>query len=451
MKAGDFNMNNNMERVLDMITNAYSDYLMKKINDSMLEKKLSILLSDINFNGKNKRFEVAIVKNNMKEPFFGMRIFPVIADMNVVTSALVNEQKSFRELCDVWSEIKNWYIEIDSECFDRTSVNFIPKELTALTVHEIGHTVYSDKALEVFYRAYQESYMRMKIAQKASLKFLYLLYTVPLSSACMLRNWINGKNEINQEIFADLFLKEYGYTEYLISAIGKIIKNFGTSVDDATDTKKDDKIQQSINWCNLNITDLTRRKNKLKDDLFYQTAKSNSSFIKALSMKILTDLGLKMHETYTGAAIEATIDRICEEDAVRKYETSFDLKKFGVYERAVANALESSFAIALEGFGRNKGPKLPSQYDLDSISVEADRIENHHDRIYVLDLIYNKVEEINEFRELINGNAQMEHRFLATADRMLKELEDVRKNVLSKRAFNKDYKVFVKYPPGYEG
>ena len=444
-------MSNNMERVLEMITNTYSDYLMKKINDNMLEKKLSTLLSGIDFNGKDKRFEVAIVKNNMREPFFGMRIFPVIADMNIVTSALVNEQKSFKELCNIWSEIKNWYIEIDSECFNRTSINFIPKELTALTIHEIGHTVYSEKIIEVFYRAYQEAYMRMKIAEKASLRFLYLLYMIPLSSSCMLRNWINGKNEINQEIFADSFLKEYGYTEFLISAIGKVIKNFGTSVDDATDEKKDSKIQQSVNWCNLNIIDLTRRKNKLKDDLFYQTAKSNSGFMKALSMKILTELGLKMHETYSGAAIEATIERICEDDAVRKYSTSFDLKKFGVYERAVTNSLESSFAIALESFNRNKGPKLPSQYDIDAISVEADRIENHHDRIYVLDLIYNKTEEITEFLELINGNVQMERRYLASATKMLKELEGIRSDVLSKKSFSKDYKVFVKYPDGYEG
>lgn len=443
-------MNSNLTRSFDMIDNTFSDYLMKKIDDRNLEKKLSTILSSLNLNGKDKRFEVSIVNNNGKESFFGMRVFPVITDMNVITHALVNEKKTFKELCGMWNEIKNWYLEIDNDCFDRTSINFIPKELTALVVHELGHTVYSDNALEVFYRAYQESYMRLKLSEKASLKFLYLLYSIPLSAACMLRNWVNGKNEINVEYFADSFLEDLGYKEYIISAIGKIIKAYGSSIDDGNDSKKDDKIQQSVNWCNLNITDLTRRKNKMKDDLFYRTAKSNSSFIKALSMKILTTLGVSMRETYTGSAIEATIERISENDAINKYAISLDPKKFGVYERAITNAMESALNVALEGFRNNK-IALPSEYDIDAISVEADRIENHHDRIYVLDLIYNKIEQINEFKDLVAGDRQMEHRYYPTADRMLKQLDDVRQIVLSKKSFNKDYKVFVKYPAGYEG
>jgi hypothetical protein len=444
-------MHDNTEHMLEILSNTFSDYLMKNINDSKLEEKLSKILSNIDLNGKTKNFEIAIVNNSgQKEPFFGMRIFPVITDMNVVLNALVNEKKSFQEIYKMWGDIKNFYIEIDSLCFDRNSINFIPQELTALVIHELGHVVYSDKAIEIFYRAYQESYMRMKIAEKASLKFLYLLYTIPLSASCMLRKWTNGKNEINIELFADSFLKEYNYTEYLISAIGKIVKRFGNTIMDS-EIAKCNKIESSVAWCGINIIDLTRRKNKLKDELYYKTVKTNSGYIKALSMKILTDLGLKMHETYTGAAIESTLDRILEDNSISKYSSAFDLQKIGVYERAIENTLATSFDICLESRVSNKTLKPPTQYDIDAISVEMDRIENHNDRIYVLDLIYHKESEIYDFIEIIEKDENLNRKYHKMATSMINQLEDIRKKVLLKKSFNKDYKVFVKYPDGYEG
>lgn len=443
-------MHNNTERILEIITNTFSDYLMKKIDNHKLEERISTSLSNIEINGKVKNFEVSIVSNNHKEPFFGMRIFPIISDSDIIVKALVNDKKSFKEIYQLWKEIKNFYIEIDSQCFDRNSVNFIPQELTALIIHELGHVVYSESSLEVFYRAYQEAYMRMKIAEKASLKFLYLLYTIPLSASCMLRNWVNGKNEIKVEMFADSFLKEYNYSEFLISAIGKIIKNFGNSALDSTDVQKDSKIEESVNWCNLNIVDLTRRKNRLKDDLFFKTVKTNSNYIKALMMKVLTDLGIKMHETYTGAVVESTIERILEKDSIYNYNTTFDLKKIGLFERAIENAMNTAYDIALESHS-NKTMKPPSQYDIDTISVEADRIENHNDRIYVLDLIYHRESEINEFIEIIEKDPLQKKRYYGTCTNMIEQLENIRKVVLSKKSFNKNYKVFVKYPEGYEG
>jgi len=443
-------MHNNTERVLEIMTNTFSDYLMKKIDSHKLEERISTALSNIEINGKTKNFEISIVSNNHKEPFFGMRIFPIISDSDIIVKALVNDRKSFKEIYGMWKEIKNFYVEIDSQCFDRNSVNFIPQELTALIIHELGHVVHSENTVEVFYRAYQEAYMRMKIAEKASLKFLYLLYTIPLASSCMLRGWINGKNEIKVEMFADSFLKEYNYSEFLVSAIGKIIKNFGNSGTEVTDVQRDSKIEESVNWCNLNIVDLTRRKNKLKDDLFFKTAKTNSSYIKALMVKILTDLGAKMHESYSGAVVESTIDRIIEKDFVLNYNTSFDLKKIGVFERAIENTLATAYAVALEAHS-NKLIKPPSQYDIDAISVEADRIENHNDRIYVLDLIYHKESEISDFIELISSDHNLQKRYSGTATSMIDQLENIRKIVLSKKSFNKNYKVFVRYPEGYEG
>jgi hypothetical protein len=157
-----------------------------------------------------------------------------------------------------------------------------------------------------------------------------------------------------------------------------------------------------------------------------------------------------MHESYSGAVVESTIDRIIEKDFVLNYNTSFDLKKIGVFERAIENTLATAYAVALEAHS-NKLIKPPSQYDIDAISVEADRIENHNDRIYVLDLIYHKESEISDFIELISSDHNLQKRYSGTATSMIDQLENIRKIVLSKKSFNKNYKVFVRYPEGYEG
>lgn len=376
-----------------------------------------------------------------------MRVFPVVVEMEKITEALTSEKKSFKEIYNMWKNIKNWYIEIDSMCFDRITINFTPKELTALLLHELGHVVKSDETVERFYRAYQESYTRMKVADKSSLKFLYTLYTIPLSAACAIRNWTNGKNQIKQEIFADKVLVQNGYSEYLVSAINKIIKAYGNSFMDDDESEKDKKVETSVKWCNINITDLVARKNRLKDDLFYQTIKSNSNFMKALSMKLINDLGINLREKYTGAAVESSIDIITSEDFIHNYYSYYNPVKIAYLEKTINGAVES----ARNSLKNPKKIKIPSQYDVDAIFVEIDRISNHHDRIYVLDLIYNKIEELQKFQDIMEYNKDLKRKYKSQVESMLKQLEEMRKDVLAKRNFKTQYKLFVSYPEGYEG
>lgn len=440
-------MDNDLSKKISTLDNIYADYLMKKIDSKTLAKQISIVLTSLDFSSGKKEITVSLVLNDKKEDFFGMRIFPSIDGMNSITSTLTNEKKSFKDICNMWRNLEKWNLEIDSNVFNREELNFVPKELTALTLHEIGHIIYSDKPIEQFYRAYRESYMRMKIADRASLKYLYLLYNIPLSIACSTRCWVNGKNEINQEKFADKILKDAGYTEALLTAINKIIKAYGND-SGYNEEVSNKKIETSINWCNLNVNDLTKRKNTLKDELYYQTLKTNSPYIKALTMKILYDLGVGLHENYTGSVVEATLEGIESEDFIHKYSSFYDIRKFGQLERNMNMAIES-YQIALES--KRNEIKLPSQYDIDAIYVECDRITNHSDRVYVLDLIWDKLTQINEFEEMIQSDRTQMRKYGETINSMRNELQEMRKNVLGKHNLNSEYKLFVKYPKGYEG
>ena len=433
---------------LKMMENAFSDYLVNKITDKTLCSKLSSVLSSLRFHNEAKQFEISIVNSNMKESFFGVRVFPIIDTLNDIVGDMVVEKRSFKDLCKKWKSINKWYIEIDAQVLNKMMISFTPQELVSLILHEIGHVLYSEKPLEIFYRAYQEAYMRLKVADKASLKVLYTLYTIPLASACMLRSWKHGKTNVKEEYFADSTLHKMGYGDHLYSAIGKIISQYGNTAQ-TSQSQGLNAIQTSIKWCNVNIVDLTKRQKRLKDDLFYHTIKNESGYIKALSYKILTTLGLKLRESYTGSVIESSIELICSEGFITDYDSIFDLATITKLEKRLNYARESSEReISLEALGK---PKPPSRYDIDAISVEVDRITNHHDRIYVLDLIYHKISELERFKEVMAKNKNLQRKHSDKVGPMLNDLEEMRNLVLSKRTFGSNYKLFVKVPDGYEG
>jgi len=125
---------------ITMIDDAFSSYLLDP-NDEEFSKKVSSILSAF---AKQKSFHVNIVKiePREKEPFFGMRVFPDRVFAEGILKDLAEEEKpSIKKMCDRWKSILMWTIEIDERVFDRNSINFNPQELTAMLLHEIGHTI----------------------------------------------------------------------------------------------------------------------------------------------------------------------------------------------------------------------------------------------------------------------------------------------------------------------
>ena len=76
---------------------------------------------------------------------------------------------------------------------------------------------------------------------------------------------------------------------------------------------------------------------------------------------------------------------------------------------------------------------------------------NYHDRSFVLDMIYDKMDEINTFMEYANRDDVTARKYAPEAQKMLDTLENYRNQVLARRSFAKRYRVFVESPAGYEG
>lgn len=411
----------------------------------------------------NKDFTVEIVDNTKREiePFFGMRVFPtdelrisnITAPLNDCDkhSRLPKNGIDFKTIYGRWRDIREWTLELDSRIFDRFHLSFNQQELTAMLLHEIGHVIYSTKTIEVFYHAFLECKIRRSTATRASAKVLYTMYTVPLYLACGIRKWSLDSEDLREEVFADNTVAKLGYGNHLISAYEKIINACGNS---ANNVNPHDIVKTSILWCDKNVTDLMNRTTHMKDELYATGAKTSSNAIKRMIQRLLKKIGVTTKERYTGSiADESGVTMECFSDPsfYENTEMLYDMKELGKLQ-SIAHSMQKTMEdrIATEAFGKKK-PEIPSQLDVDTLFVEVDRIENHADRRYVLDLIYDQEEKIERFKELFEYNKSLKRKYADKMESMLRELGAMRQAVLNKRSFDKQYKVFVKYPSGYEG
>lgn len=445
-----------IDRALNILDNAYESYLMGSINSTKLADLIKTALLSFPFEGGTKNFDIQITsKGNGNEKFFGMRVFPNLEEMENFCDKMVNDSVAkFTDITKRWKHIRNWVLEIDGTCFDRNEINFNHKELTALTLHEIGHVISSDRPLESFYRAYKEVSVRMTNTEKSTQKLMYDIYMIPLTIACMQRRWVNGKNEINTEIVADKTVTELGYGNYLLSALEKIFKKYGSI--NSTKNSQQQEIDENMKWCQLNISDVMKRKENLKDELYYRALKNKSNYFKAMTIIILDRIGFKLRDRYTGYVVENSIELLSKPDLMQQYTPIIDTLAFANFDKRLHIAIESD-QIAMESiFNKRKKIKvqLPSQYEIDNIAIEVDKIVNHYDRVYVLDLIYEVLEKINAFEEAISLDPSLERKWGGKINSMKTELSTLRQAVLAKKTFNTGYKFFVKLPEeasDYEG
>lgn len=449
-------MSINVKDSLAIIDNSFSEFIKHNINESKFCDKigqvLTLIMNDDDSKRTKKRIEVVMV-NNTKEPFFGIRCFPVITNTEINDYQL-NEQTSFKEIYKRWRDLREWCVEIDSNCFNRSELNFTPKEFTAMLLHEVGHVYYSDKVVERFWRASRESYIRLQRDERVALGALNMMYSIIFSFCALPKIWNYSKSAEKEEIFADSTVSELGYGEFLVSALQKIIRSYGNS-GFKTEQEALDSVKSEIRWAALNATELIHRKNKLKDDIYYRMAKTNSNALKRMYLNLLQKLGVKAKDRYSGMIVtEQTMEFMNSNNFLEENTLIYDLQTIGHWQTVVSNAKRmAKDDVVTEAFGRNKTKKPipPSQLDIDAISIEIDRISNHMDRRFVLDLIYDQEEKIERFEELYEFDPSLKSKYHSKLERMKNELAGFRTQVLAKKNFDKSYKVFVKYPEGYEG
>lgn len=439
-------------KVIQKIEEAFSQYLIGNLRDKDLEETLVTYLQ---IGLSNKKFSISIDTKKGNQ-FYGMNVYPSPQAIEEICDKVCNSQSmSFIELCKRWEGIEEWVIIIDPKCFDRNYINFNPSELTAMLLHEVGHVIISDQPIESFYRAYREANLQMKTAEKTSKKIFYMFYTIPLAIACSQKFWFNGKNDLKLEMKADKTLLQTGYAEHLVSAFDKIIKVIG-STNNTNDNRQYEKVYSSCIWCNQNVIDVSKRRDMLKDELYYIGIRNQNAYISARCYRVLDFLGARLRERYTGAVVESFLETTQKIDsgeiAFEQYILEWDPKRMMKLENLMYGVKPATEGVLNRR--KNYRLELPSQYDIDRIAVEIDKIENHYDRVYVLDMIYAQIERLNDFEEAISFDKQKAKSYAGRIKQMREELAKLREITLAKKNLQKDYKLFVRLPAAaadYEG
>lgn len=438
---------------------ALADFIYGKINAAALESKLSASLSSCKFFDRANTFTVKIVKNSRsKEPFFGARVYPALDLIDEIVESAVTELHPFKDLRTAWQKIDHWVIELDGSIFDRNVISLTPKEIMAMLLHEVGHTVFSDKVLERFYRAFKSMQIHMKSAEKDTIRLGYAIFAIPLATSCGIRSWTRGRNGIREEFFADKIVKDCGYGEFYISLLDKLISTFGNSTTDVSDAVAENQVSERCRWASNNLVDTVRRRTKLGNDLYIQSTETRSDYLHALYARVLSSMGVNLRERYSGDAVEsATFQKLMgDPDLMKAYEFDCNTDKWRTVDTCMEAAVNRDKykpgTPAFESILRRKVKDgLPSWVDIDRIDIEIDRMQNHNDRNFVLDMIYSKIDEINEFMEYVGADPRMKQKYEPEAIRMLERLEKQRNRVLDRKTFASRYSVFVKSPVGYDG
>lgn len=388
--------------------------------DSSLESIKRIIGRNFDVN-----LTISIIDNDT-DKFFGMSIYPNINQIQLMIDQIINKKSSSDVIVEMWQKNKDWNLEIDSILLYDNGLNANPAEIVAVLMHEMGHIVYSNTVPQrlskiIRHKMLSASFTLKKLIQWPKAQKLIQLIFV---EACSTKNY----NYINldTERIADDFVVKVGYGDNLDEFIGKLIATQGNSLVNRTESQIDKDVTASVNWVFINIGELEFRKTNLRTTLQTEMLKNPSVFVKQIVFDIKKTFFGSGEDTYANAVVEQYL--ITE------------------YSGIVTEGL-------LSIFDKNGKVKKINQNDIDILVIESGRIENEDDKIYVLDLIYDKLNVINAALDFIKANDKDKVVVpKETLNTYKTQLEKLRTTILEMNLKPKQYGLFMKqYPKGYEG
>lgn len=174
-------------------------------------RELADLQKILNNTFQNTECKGVLFTQNTDNLFFGMRVFPII-DESIAYKILYDNDKIM---------LKEYYIEFDSKLFD---INLTTKELTAFTLHEIGHIVNDHipvvklrKSIDTYLASHNETIDYVESGKYSQVLIFGFVDTIVklMSIFCL----------DDKEYYADSFVVKNGYGSDLESGLKKVNTN----------------------------------------------------------------------------------------------------------------------------------------------------------------------------------------------------------------------------------
>ena len=411
------------------IESCFTDLKEKSTNTTAL-KNIESQLKDV----FHKNITVQVVNTKPTDTFFVMSIFPEQSTLNKVVECIVNQQPD-EMVKKVWDSTENWTIEIDKRILTGNPISLTAEELTALVLHEIGHIVYSNALPHRITHVMKLEYARASMNVKALLnnKLFQKLLSLPIVNGCTYDNY-KTKDNIKDELKADVFVTKMGYSDALETALTKFIGS-----------RKD--IKKDINKTSQNVYNDMKRVTLFSLDCIENFEKRKAKLVQ----KNLSKLLLNTPSKYIGNVI-----RSIELGLTKTHNDSMDSDETRMeYVEESANNIIDEF-IALEFFEIiGKKLKRINPIEIDYIEMEIDKIRTNDDKMLLLSYTYSKINKVQYYLDILNSpKYSKKYRIPNSKEELLlfkKRLEELKNRIIRYKIPEIKYGIHIQYPSGYEG
>lgn len=388
-----------------------------------IKKALQYGLPDFIFN-----ISITPVDKNLRDLYFIMSVFPEISTVDKIIND-INNDNDLESIQRLWQVNKVWNIEIDERILISKPIDFNPRELTAMLLHEIGHIVCSTSIPSRVGLIVKYELLKSKLSNRSMLKdkIFKRILSIPILDACISDYNREGSN-LKEEIQADSFAVKLGYRRDLITALKKVMviskSNGSQSINN--------KIVNDVKLALDTVDDLQQRNIELsKSRLFGFIESTSSEYLKNITKEY--------------------IDSIYGDD--NNENTLINEKKINHFLESADKIIEDGYYT--EFFLFKKELKRIDPAEIDYIFSKINTIEDENDRMIIVAYIHHKMDLVDYYIAILdNPNLEKKYNIPHTLPQLAKiknTLEEYRLKAMKQPLPDKTKGLLVSWPDGYEG
>ncbi len=388
--------------------------------------------------GKQVTLKIVDLSANLKTQSFIMSISPDDSSVNKIVEAIVNNDTS-NLISDAWEGCKIWTIQIDRRILTH-NIDFTPRELTALIMHEVQHMLYATSARNRIFNTFKMCFLKQSIdIQKLLGNKMFSDFNSPILANLfnIVLTIPNNARELRKELDADKFATKMGYGNELRTVIQKLLNYNEDNNIRYVAWNKDPQFKETeelFAYTADTLQQLTKRNAAL--------ARRNYSVLSSANESVQQSLDTVMEKIFPD--FESTAS-----DNSQHYN-----RMYKTIEKTLTDLYNSDYF--LEGVFVKRLKRI-DPYDLSYIDIQISSARTDEDRILINAFLHSKLDLVEYYLTLLDRN---DKHYVVPHSRT--ELLKMRERLYNseKALINKDTSLkpvsFMdtykpSYPQGYEG
>ena len=398
-------------------------------------------------------FEIAIVDNFGSREFFGCNVYPDQDNCNIIADRILEKEVAdFRILKEVWLRTVNWQLDLDSKIFYDTYIGFNAGEIAALIIYNIENVIFNMRIVEktnyiITALLDEKSLLATKLARASICKKVFI---IPLIIACRFKSYpFQSSKFLEGTCIVGHLFKLYD------NMIRKLIATVGNAQVDVPIRRMNEDITQAANWFFACVEEMRYSTRMLTEALDKLLRIETSPYIKNIISGLLIDMG-----NYTRKqTIAKESANPYQQEMFAKNTKAVDFRMQQYKAAAQKQIMHQTLKAVQEGLmdliDNIGNMKKVSQREIDMIRVQAQKVQNAEDKMYVLDNLHSKLEIVEASLAMLESNDPDKRKKVKLSKSQLldqkKQLDAIREEIIKREVDDSRVSLIIDYPKGYQG